>query len=151
MRSNIPAEPVPPASNICHDFVDRLPHVSVAVDVDECDLRVTRQTADPVAEPFAGDEDRAADVESERVVLERRAVAVAHQEADQALVGGVHLGLAPCERHASAVHDRQVVGHHVVEAHEAVVEDARCVVGGDVGGHGHGSRTLARISDGTGV
>ena len=52
-----------------------------------------------------------------------RAVPVAHQEADQRLVGLVHLGLAAGERDAGAVDDREVVGHRVVEAHEAVVED----------------------------
>ena len=77
-----------------------------------------------MSEPFARDEDRAADVEAERVVLERRAVAVAHQEADQALVGGVHLVLVPGEGDARAVDDGEVVGHRAVEPHEAVVEDA---------------------------
>ena len=48
-------------------------------------------------EPLARHEDRAADVEAEGVVLERRAVPVAHQEADQALVRLVHLRLAPGE------------------------------------------------------
>ena len=53
-------------------------------------------------EPLARDEDRAADVEAEGVVLERRAVPVAHQEADQALVGLVHLVLAAGEADARA-------------------------------------------------
>src|SRR5262249_42172970 len=64
------------------DLVDRLPHVAVPVDVDERHLGVPRQASDAMPEPFAGHEDRAADVEPERVVLERRAVTVAHQEAD---------------------------------------------------------------------
>ncbi len=76
-----------------------------------------------MAKPFPRHEDRAADVEAERVVLERRAVTVAHQEADQALVRRVHLVLVAGERDACAVDDREVVGHRVVEPHEAVVED----------------------------
>src|SRR6185312_12073385 len=39
--------------------------------------------ADAVPEPLARDEDRRADVEAEGVVLKRRAVPIAHQEADQ--------------------------------------------------------------------
>ncbi len=73
--------------------------------------------------PLAGDEDRAADVEAEGVVLERAPVPVAHQEADQRLVGLVHLLLAAGERDARAVDDREVVGQRTVEADEAVVED----------------------------
>ena len=95
-------------------------------------------------EPLAGDEDRAADVEPERVVLERRAVPVAHQEADQPLVGVVHLRLAAGERDAGAVDDGEVVRHRPVEPHETVVEDLDGVVGDDLG-HGHGRRTLAGI------
>ncbi len=98
-------------------------------------------------EPFPRDEDRAADVEAERVVLERRAVAIAHQEADQALVGGIHLVLVPSEGDARAVDDGEVVGHGIVEPHEAVVEDADRLLGTDVGRHGHGRRTLLRPSD----
>ena len=78
-------------------------------------------------EPLARDEDRAADVEAEGVVLERRPVPLAHQEADQALVGLVHLVLAAGEADPRAVDDREVVGHRVVEPDEAVVEDRdRC-------------------------
>ena len=98
-------------------------------------------------EPLARDEDRAADVEAEGVVLERRAVPVAHQEADQALVRLVHLGLPPREGDAGAVDDGEVVGHRVVEADEAVVEDADRVVGDDVCGHGHGRMTVLRRPD----
>ena len=76
-----------------------------------------------MAEPFARHEDRAAHVETEGVVLEGRAVPVAHQEADQAFVRLVHLVLAAGERDAGAVDDREVVGHRAVETHEAVVED----------------------------
>ena len=82
-----------------------------------------------MSEPFARDEDRAADVEAEGVVLERRAVAVAHEEADQAGIRVVDLFLAPREADARAVDDGEVVGHHGVEADEAVVEDGDRVVG----------------------
>ena len=93
-----------------------------------------------MAKPFARHEDRAADVEAERVVLERRAVTVTHQEADQALVRRVHLVLMAGERDSRAVDDREVVGHRVVEAHEAVVEESDRLLGADVGRHGHGRR-----------
>ena len=102
----------------------RLAHVRMAVDVDEGHLGVLGQAADSVSEPFPRHEDRAPDVEAEGVVLERRAVPVAHQKADQALVRGVHLFLAAGERDAGAVDDREVVGHRVVEPDEAVIEDA---------------------------
>ena len=49
----------------------------------------------------------------------------------------VHLGLAAGERDAGAVDDREIVGHRVVEPHEAVIEDLDRVVG-DHFGHGHG-------------
>ena len=81
-----------------------------------------------MSEPLPGDEDRAADVEAEGVVLERRAVPVAHQEADQRLVSLVHLGLAAREGDARTVHDGEVVGHRLVEAHEAMVEHLDPVV-----------------------
>ena len=76
-----------------------------------------------MAHPFPGHEDRAADVEAEAVVLERRAVPVAHQEADQAAVGVVELLLAPREAHAGSVRDRQVVRHRGIEADEAMIEE----------------------------
>ena len=91
-----------------------------------------------VAKPFPGDEDRAPDVEPERVVLERRAVPVAHQEADQALVGVVQLRLAPRERNARGVGYREVVGEHAVEPHEAVIEDVDRIFRYRVAGHGTG-------------
>ena len=87
------------------------------------------ERADPVPEPLARDEDRRAHVEAEGVVLERRPVPLAHQEADQALVGLVHLLAAPREADPRAVDDREVVGHRAVEPDEAVVEDADGVVG----------------------
>ena len=125
---------------------DRLvPHIRVAVDVNKGDLRITRQTANTVAEPFPCDEDRAADVEPESVVLERRAVPVAHQEADQALVGVVQLRLAPRERDAGGICDGEVVCQHAVEADEAVIEDLDRVFGYRIAGHG--TRTVARLPD----
>ena len=72
-------------------LLDRLAHVRVAVDIDEGDLGISGETANTVTKPFPGDEDRAADVEPERVVLERRAVPVSHQEADQPFVRLVEL------------------------------------------------------------
>ena len=78
-------------------------------------------------EPLARDEDRAADVEAEAVVLERRAVPLAHQEADQARRRSRPGLLAPGKRDARGVDDREVVGHRPVEADEAVVEDGAVV------------------------
>jgi hypothetical protein len=91
-----------------------------------------------VPEPFARDEQRAADVEAERVVLERRSVALAHQEPDQAGVRVVQLVPAPREADARGVHDREVGRHRVVQADETVVEDRNDVVGHDLGGDSHG-------------
>ncbi len=91
-------------------------------------------------EPFAGDEDRTPDVEAEGVVLERRAVPFAHQEADQAGVGVVQLLLATREGDARRVRHREVACHRVVEADEAVVEHVdsdrslRGIVGDNVSG-----------------
>ena len=55
--------------------------------------------------PLADDEDRRADVEAERVVLEGRPVPVAHEKTDEPLVGLVHLLLAATEAHARRVDD----------------------------------------------
>jgi hypothetical protein len=82
-----------------------------------------------VPEPLAGDEDRRSDVEAKRVVLERRAVPLAHEEANETLVRLLHLLLAAREADARPVDDREVVGHGVVEPHEAVIEDLDLVVG----------------------
>ena len=71
----------------------------------------------------------AADVEAERVVLERCAVPIAHEETDQPRVGLVHLVLAPGEADARRVHDREIGRHRVVEPDEAVVEDTDRVLG----------------------
>ena len=99
-------------------------------------------------EPLARDEDRAADVEAEGVVLERRPVPVAHQEADQPGVGVVDL-LAPArEADAGGVDDGEVVGHRGVEADEAVVEDGDGAVGYHFARDCHAISRLARSSDG---
>ena len=58
-----------------------------------------------------------------------RAVTLAHEEADEALVRLVHLLLAAREADASSVDDREVVGHGIVESYEAVIEDLDLVVG----------------------
>ena len=73
--------------------------------------------------PLARHEQRRLDVEAEEVVLERRAVALAHEEAHEARVAVVHRVDAGPERDAGGVDDREVVGQRGVEAHEAVVED----------------------------
>ena len=75
-----------------------------------------------MANPLAHHEDRAAHVEAERVVLERRAVAFTHQEADQPFVALVHRVLARTERDACGIDDREVVGHRLVEPDEAIGE-----------------------------
>ena len=81
-------------------------------------------------EPLARDEDRAADVEAEGVVLERRAVALAHEEADQARVarrpsssrrGEADTRAALTTERSSAIAR--------VETDEAVVEDGDRAVG----------------------
>src|SRR5262249_25596982 len=95
------------------------------------------ERADTMAEPLAGDEDRRADVEAKRVVLERRSVPVAHEEADQALVRLVHLLLAAREADTRGVDDREIGRHRAVEPDEAVVEDADRVVSYDSLGRGH--------------
>src|SRR5438105_14869518 len=76
----------------------------MALSVDERHNCVPRQAADPVPEPFASDEDRRADVKPERVVLEGGPVAIAHQEADQPLVGLVHLLFSTPEAYPYRVH-----------------------------------------------
>ena len=101
----------------------------MAVDVDERHYRVARQAADTMSKPFARDEERAAHVEAERVVFEWGPVPIAHQKADQTLVGVVHLVLAPGEADASRIHHREVGRHGVVEPDEAMVEDTDGVLG----------------------
>ena len=76
-----------------------------------------------MAEPLARDEDRRADVEAERVVLERGSVALAHEEADEARVALLHDLLAAGEADAGGVHDRKVARHRIVQPDEAVIED----------------------------
>ena len=84
--------------------------------------RALVERADAVALPLARHEQRRLDVEAEEVVLERRAVALAHEEAHEARVALVHRLAPGAERDARGVDDREVVGHHGVEPHEAVVE-----------------------------
>ena len=79
-------------------------------------------------EPLAGDEDRRPDVEAKRVVLEGRAVALAHEEANETLVRLLHLLFSAREADAGSVDDREVVGHGVVEPYEAVIEDLDLVL-----------------------
>ena len=73
--------------------------------------------------PLARHEQRRLDVEAEEVVLERRAVTLAHEEAHEARVAVVHRVDAGAERHARRVDDREVVGQRGIETHEAEVED----------------------------
>ena len=101
-------------------------------------------------EPLARDEDRAADVEAEGVVLERRPVPVAHQEPDQPRVGVVDLFAAAGEADACGVDDGEVVGHRRVETDEAVVEDGNRGVGYHFGGDCHGFSRVLRSPDGNG-
>ena len=72
---------------------------------------------------LADDEERRLDDEAEVAVLERAAVPLAHQEADQALVALGHLVGRLVEGDARAVDDREVGGAGGVEHDEAVVED----------------------------
>ena len=97
-----------------------------------------------MSEPFARDEDRRADMEPERVVLERRPVPIPHQEPDQSLVGLFHDVLATGEADPGGVHDREVGRHRVVEPHEPVVEDTDGVFGYHSVRRGHGSSEFSR-------
>src|SRR5262249_3893064 len=85
--------------------------------------------SNPVPEPLTRDEDGRADVEAERVVLEGRAVPIAHEEADQAFIRLVHLLLPTGEADARGIRHGEVRGHRPVEADEAVVEDTDRVLG----------------------
>jgi hypothetical protein len=76
-----------------------------------------------VAEPFARDEDRAADVEAEDGMLERACVPLPDQEPDQAFIPLVQLGPVAREADAGSVDDGEVARHVRVEPDEAVVED----------------------------
>jgi hypothetical protein len=82
-----------------------------------------------MAHPLPRDEDWRSDVKAERVVLEWRAVPVAHEKADQAGVGIVHLLLPSREADAGGVDDGEVRGHGVVQPDEAVVEDLNTLFG----------------------
>jgi hypothetical protein len=68
-------------------------------------------------------------VKAERVMFEWRAVPVAHEKADQAGVGIVHLLLPSREADAGGVDDGEVSGHGVVEPDEAVIEDLNTLFG----------------------
>ena len=87
---------------------------------------------------LADDEDRRLDEEAEVAVLERRAVALAHEEADQPLVALGHLVGGDVERDARGVDDGEVGREGAVEREEAAVEDFDGVRGGLVDGQGHG-------------
>ncbi len=76
-----------------------------------------------VAEPLAGDEDRATDMEAKRVVLEGRTVPIAHEETDQRFVAPAHLGRLLVERDARRVDHRQVGGEGRVQGQIAAVEN----------------------------
>src|SRR5919201_1316578 len=116
----------------------------VALSVDEGHDGIACETSDTVSEPFTGDEDRCADVEAEGVVLEGRSVPVPHEEADQAFVGLIHLVLPAREADAGCVDDREVGCHRPVEADEAVIEDANCILGYDSVGRGHSASESSR-------
>jgi hypothetical protein len=62
-------------------------------------------------------------VEPEAVVLERRSMSIAHEEADEPSVGVVELLLPAGEADASGIGDRQIVGHRGIEADEAMIEE----------------------------
>ena len=72
---------------------------------------------------LAHDEERRLDDEAEVAVLERAAVPLAHQEADQPRVALAHLVGRLVEGDPRAVHDREVGGERTVERDEAVIED----------------------------
>ena len=80
-----------------------------------------------MANPFAHHEDRAAHVKSIGVVFEGRAVSLAHQKADQAVIALVHRLLAGAERDASGIDDREIVGHRRVESDEAIGKDVNLI------------------------
>ena len=79
--------------------------------------------ARPVAVVLAHDEERRLDEEAEVAVLERAAVALTDEEADQAGVAVGHLVRLLVEGDARAIDDREVGGERRVEREEALVED----------------------------
>jgi hypothetical protein len=79
--------------------------------------------ADTVPEPLARHEDRGADVEAKRVVLERRPMPFAHEEADEPGVGLLHRLLAAREADPRGIDHREIARHRVVEADEPVIKD----------------------------
>ncbi len=92
-----------------------------------------------MSHPLARDEDRAPDVKAERVVLERRAVALAHEETDQTGIRVVELLLAAGEGDARAVDDGEVARHGVVQADEPVIQHGDRVLGYDFRHDGQGA------------
>ncbi|HEV8686007.1 MAG TPA: hypothetical protein VGQ84_01940 [Gaiellaceae bacterium] len=112
---------MPHAPQIGH----RLAQLSIRmpVGVDERDDCVAGETPDSVPKPLARNEERAADVEAEGIVLERCAVPVTHEETDQAGIRLAHLGDATAEADPRRVDDREVIRHRVVEPDETVVEN----------------------------
>ena len=72
---------------------------------------------------LAHDEERRLDEEAEVAVLERAAVALAHEEADQARVPLGHLVRLLVERDAGAVDDGEVGRERRVEREKALVQD----------------------------
>ena len=100
-----------------------------------------------MAEPLARDEDRGADVEPERVVLERRPVPLAEEEANQTAVGVVHLLLAAGD--PRGVDDGEIARHRLVQPDETVVEHLDRARVGDGAGHDiHTNSTLTAASVG---
>ena len=66
-------------------------------------------------------------MKAEGVVLEGRAVPLAHQKADQAVVALVHRLLARAKRDAGGIDDREIVGHRRVESDEAIGKDVNLI------------------------
>jgi hypothetical protein len=75
-----------------------------------------------VAEPFPRYENWGANMESERVVFEGRAVSFSHQEVDEFRVAILEAVVHFPERNTGGVYDRKVVSHDVVEANKSVVQ-----------------------------
>lgn len=58
----------------------------------------------------------------EAVVLERRAMPVIHEEFQQSGIALLHFVMPLAERDPRGVDDVQIIGHAVVQSHEAVIE-----------------------------
>ena len=92
--------------------------------------------------PLARHEQRRLDVEAEEVVLERRAVTLAHEEAHESRTALLHRLEPRAERDARGVDDGEIVRDRRVQAHEAVVEDVD-----RVGRAGHGASLTVTLAD----